>query len=300
MLIECHHCGAPLDVKEGQRMAKCRYCDTMSEVRSMRTVAFETPPAWKPPREWRPPENFAADSARVLVYHAASAVRWVVGMAVTVVFIGIGIAALLLLAQPTASVGSALFERAAEDPTVRKSVREAMAGVGEALGKAKAQIEQGRAAGADGERDLLTSTGIDRVIRAYKEKIGAQSIAVVRLVVHDTHSSAEIQDPKNPKHVDSYHYRAGSVTGPEPVRLMGAQKNDLTPFLFDPDKVALGRLDELGAAALSALAYEGATLSHVIVDRDRGQTAIRVYASSPRDSGYVRFDDKGKLVRAYK
>jgi hypothetical protein len=35
----------------------------------------------------------------------------------------------------------------------------------------------------------------------------------------------------------------------------------------------------------------------VIAERDRGKIQIRVYGSSPRDSGYVAFDEKGKVTR---
>ena len=52
--------------------------------------------------------------------------------------------------------------------------------------------------------------------------------------------------------------------------------------------------------ALAKLAYDSAEISHVIVERSRGKTEILVYGSSPRDSGYVRFSDRGQVVRVYR
>ncbi len=69
MLVECTNCGAPLDVKPDDRVVTCRYCDRTNRVRSMRTVAMETPKTWAPPPAWRPPENVPAKSSRELRFH---------------------------------------------------------------------------------------------------------------------------------------------------------------------------------------------------------------------------------------
>jgi LSD1 subclass zinc finger protein len=69
MLVECSHCGAPLDVRDGVRFVKCAYCDHTSRVRSMHTIAAEAPSGWKPPPQWTPPPNKPAPVQKVLVYH---------------------------------------------------------------------------------------------------------------------------------------------------------------------------------------------------------------------------------------
>lgn len=57
MIVECDNCGAPLDVKDAQRFAKCGYCQATSRIKSLRTMAMETPAGWEPPKEWMPPPH---------------------------------------------------------------------------------------------------------------------------------------------------------------------------------------------------------------------------------------------------
>jgi LSD1 subclass zinc finger protein len=69
MLLECSHCGAPLDVRDGARIVKCAYCDHANQVRSMTTLAPQPPPGWKPPPQWTPPPHKPVPSHRPLAYH---------------------------------------------------------------------------------------------------------------------------------------------------------------------------------------------------------------------------------------
>ena len=62
MIAECSRCGAPLDVKGGARTAKCGYCGSTNRVRSMRTLAAQSPTGWQQPQTWTPPEHFPAQS----------------------------------------------------------------------------------------------------------------------------------------------------------------------------------------------------------------------------------------------
>lgn len=62
MIVECGHCGAPLDVKEGRRYTKCTYCKKTSEARQLRTIEPQTPPGWRPPPVWTPPQHVPANS----------------------------------------------------------------------------------------------------------------------------------------------------------------------------------------------------------------------------------------------
>ena len=90
MLIECTHCGAPLDVKADERRTTCAYCGRLQEVRSARTM--EQPAGWKAPQQWTPPARFAAastplqrDLQRAAQQHARKSARgvlWGVGCTV--------------------------------------------------------------------------------------------------------------------------------------------------------------------------------------------------------------------------
>jgi hypothetical protein len=57
MLLECDNCGAPLDVKDGVRRAKCNYCGQSKAVGELGRVAERTPEGWQPPQQWSPPAH---------------------------------------------------------------------------------------------------------------------------------------------------------------------------------------------------------------------------------------------------
>jgi hypothetical protein len=57
VIVECERCGAPLDVAEGQRAAKCGYCRATHRVKNLRTQEVRTPPNWKPPPVWTPQDH---------------------------------------------------------------------------------------------------------------------------------------------------------------------------------------------------------------------------------------------------
>jgi hypothetical protein len=103
---------------------------------------------------------------------------------------------------------------------------------------------------------MLSSAGVAQALGMYKQATGMKTLKVKRLTLHDTHSSVQLQSAKNPKHLDGYDYINGAVDGPEPERLSGREKDDLEPFLFDPDKTALSKLDALKLVALGKMALE--------------------------------------------
>lgn len=303
MIIECGHCGAPLDVKPGAATTRCLYCGTTSRTKSTKTVAFETPKDWSPPKQWTPPAHVKADSNQVL--HLKRAARGIVSAVMTVVtLVGVGVAGLVIFLvqeQSNAASSAAIAGQIAKQLGGGQQAG-AQAQVASALEKAREQLEAAQrkvgGLGAPGI-SLLTTAGAKQALQAYEKAVGGK-LNATQLTLHETHSSIEVQSIKNPKYVDHYNYRAGIVSDPQPVRLMGSMKRNLKSHLFDPDKTALTRLDELKTAALGQLAYEQAKITHIIVDRSRGKTVIRVYGRSPRDSGYVAFSDAGKLIRAYR
>lgn len=92
MIVECGHCGAPLDVREGSRYTRCRYCNKTSEQRMLRTIQPQTPPHWRPPPVWTPPAHVPANSAVPLRYVATAAVAPMI-IAILVFVIGGAVAA---------------------------------------------------------------------------------------------------------------------------------------------------------------------------------------------------------------
>ena len=72
MLVECSNCGAPLDVRSRAVFTKCSYCGVSSRVRSLQTLAMESPSHWQPPREWSPPPHVKTPSGAPLPYKPRS------------------------------------------------------------------------------------------------------------------------------------------------------------------------------------------------------------------------------------
>lgn len=87
MIVECGHCGAPLDVKEGRQYTKCTYCKKTSERRNLKTIQQQTPAGWRPPSVWTPPAHVPANSNVPLQYAAAATVAPVI---MTFVLLGVG------------------------------------------------------------------------------------------------------------------------------------------------------------------------------------------------------------------
>ena len=54
MLLDCEHCGAPLDVKGGAWVVTCAYCQRTQRVKG-KTQAVPTPQDWRAPVQWTPP-----------------------------------------------------------------------------------------------------------------------------------------------------------------------------------------------------------------------------------------------------
>ena len=62
MIAECKNCGGPLAVVAQVRLIECAYCHKTNRVRSMRTLAMQQPPDWRPPSQWTPPADAKAES----------------------------------------------------------------------------------------------------------------------------------------------------------------------------------------------------------------------------------------------
>jgi hypothetical protein len=294
-----------LDVQSGVNETKCVYCGTTSRVQALRTLAFQTPPGWRAPEQWVPPAHAAASSAVALSYQAAANTARGIIVAVSlivplVIAIGVGVAifAFTRSEQALSNVTSSVLTQAGtlQSEQASGAISSAMAEMNRALAVAR----NAGAAAPSAAASPLTSAGVVQALAAYKGALGTSTLSLMELTLHDSHSSVEAQSATNGQHVDRYNYRAGSVTGPEPVRLAGRDKANLKGALFNPEKTALLSLDELKIATLKELKYEAATVSHVIMRRDRGKTEILVYGSDQRDSGYVRFDEQGKVVRVYR
>ncbi len=68
VLLQCAHCGAPLDVRDAVTIVKCGYCGYKTERARFVTIAEKTPETFAPPKVWRPPAHVPASSDADLPY----------------------------------------------------------------------------------------------------------------------------------------------------------------------------------------------------------------------------------------
>jgi len=101
VLIECGHCGAPLNVGAEQRVARCDYCRRSNEVLRANRLEPETPAGWTPPPAWTD-----AETGRTLPRRSSGARGLIVlGAAVAVLVAGL-IPMLSILPSGSSSVST--------------------------------------------------------------------------------------------------------------------------------------------------------------------------------------------------
>jgi len=110
VLIECGHCGAPLEAEEGERRATCAYCGRQQRVTSAR--AMHQPAGWKAPAQWTPPASAAAPSIPLrrnpaqAAHKAVRGVLWGVGCTVLLSILVPGVILWFVFAKTSDAVES--------------------------------------------------------------------------------------------------------------------------------------------------------------------------------------------------
>lgn len=72
MILECSHCGAPLDVGSTSGFTKCNYCGRTSRTRNLKTQHAVTPQGWAPPPQWLPPPQYTVHVVQPMPYRKVS------------------------------------------------------------------------------------------------------------------------------------------------------------------------------------------------------------------------------------
>jgi hypothetical protein len=104
MILECSHCGAPLDAKSQGGIIKCNYCDRQHRAQALPVQQQFTPHAWRPPQTWMPPPQYAVHVAQPFVYHQTRSSGCGLGFAVFMVLAvsGVGLAVAFFAMNPKA------------------------------------------------------------------------------------------------------------------------------------------------------------------------------------------------------
>jgi hypothetical protein len=102
-----------------------------------------------------------------------------------------------------------------------------------------------------------------------KTKLGADSVKISRIEIHDDRMSIVVQDPKKPKNFDEYTYERGAVSGPTPVPAVTFGNQELTADksrLFDLNDVNLGLVPDVCRKAAEKAQIEDGKCENIAVD----------------------------------
>jgi hypothetical protein len=139
-------------------------------------------------------------------------------------------------------------------------------------------------------------------ISALEARVGGGPVRALELLVYPAMSVLKAQSPRRREHVDEYLWRGG-VDDPRPVQLVPKPtQEELEANLFTLDEVDLTKLPTMIADTKARLAFEGGQISHAILKRNlpfSKSVEWHVHMSSERESGFVAYDAKGKLIRVY-
>lgn len=119
MILECSHCGAPLDVGGSSPFTRCNYCGRTSRTRNLKTQQAVTPQGWAPPPQWLPPPQFTIHVVQPLHYRkTSSAVGCIIVASVLIPIIlaiaGAGFAFFMAAQRPSPSPSHARDSTPAE------------------------------------------------------------------------------------------------------------------------------------------------------------------------------------------
>jgi hypothetical protein len=138
---------------------------------------------------------------------------------------------------------------------------------------------------------------------AFIAKIG-KPLKILELAIYPDYAIIEAEDPHKKGNVDRYMLR-GSVGDPEPVELVADEKTNLDAHLVPLSAVNFTLIPKMVKKAKETAAkhkYEAAQVTHIILESDlpfSNSIVWHVYASGPRDSGYIEFDTKGSVRKIY-
>jgi len=118
---------------------------------------------------------------------------------------------------------------------------------------------------------------------------------LLRLELGPRELMLQAEDANNPGSVIERHFRDGKPSEVEHATLRG--KGQLADNLFRLSEVNLEAIPELTRLAVQRIDAESGSVSLVLVRRnlpDTDEVRLRVYVSSPRQSGYLEADGAGQ------
>lgn len=150
--------------------------------------------------------------------------------------------------------------------------------------------------GADPGPTLYAEAPFTKALTELRRKVPSPT-QVLSLLVYPDHAVLQAEDPAARGKVVQYVYRAGAVSPPEVVKLLGTGKLEDNLFPLDAAKVeAIPRLAREGAA--KANIPEGA-VARVLLKRNLPESMdiqFRVFVTSQRRDAHLDADQNGTLL----
>jgi hypothetical protein len=143
---------------------------------------------------------------------------------------------------------------------------------------------------------LYTEPAFSRAMAELKKR-APSPIEALSLLVYPDHAVLQARDPAAPKSVVQYVYRAGSVSAPVPVKLLGTGKLDDNLFPLESVKVAV--VPKLSREAKTKANIPEGLVSRVLLKRNLPESMdiqFRVFVTSQRRDATLDADHTGRLI----
>jgi hypothetical protein len=152
---------------------------------------------------------------------------------------------------------------------------------------------------ADGTQttpSLYADAAFSKVLAEVRKRVPSP-VQALSFLVYPDHAVLQAQDPTTPNRVLQYVYRAGIVTEPVPVKLLGAGK--LEDNLFPLDAAKLDAIPRLSREAQGKADIPEGAVARVLLKRNLPESMdiqFRVFVTSQRRDATLGADQNGKLL----
>ena len=143
--------------------------------------------------------------------------------------------------------------------------------------------------------------GIDQdlaieAVAVLESELGVDELAMLSMTVSNEHVTADLQSPEFPDEFDSYDYRGGDLSDPDPVSNPGGG-DDPADVTFNPRDIELDQLNDMIDQALEEADQRGGYAQTVTISQ-AGQSApiITVLVTNDRQTASVQFAPDGTLI----
>lgn len=124
--------------------------------------------------------------------------------------------------------------------------------------------------------NLFEGDNAVKAAQKIKDKIGTEKVQVIRVNIEKNEMEITVQSAKNPKDIDKYIYKNGTVTGPEPVQVISMGNLSMTGDKYETTElgeIGFAAIPDTVAKAISLSKLENAQVSSISMDNNYPETA---------------------------